>query len=1059
MNAPQPPDRAARLRHLFDAVVDLPPDERAAYLDVHCADDPSLRRDLDALLQADRHTHDPLQRLDPLTTDDSIGLKNQYISHYQILERLGQGGMGVVYKARDTKLDRTVALKFLPPYLSVDPAAKKRFIQEAKAASALDDSNICTIYEIDETEQHRLFIAMACYTGETLKAKVARGPLAHDEALAYAMQIADGLARAHEAGIVHRDVKPANVMVTDRGQVKLLDFGLAKVHDVSLTKTGSTLGTVSYMSPEQAQGASVDHRTDLWSLGVVMYEMMTGVRPFRGDYDQAVIYSILNKEPTPVQEAQSKVPLELSRIIHRALQKKPEDRYPSAAAMLADLLRYKERLRTEESGAVDLRLLLRRARTPRVVVPALGVLLVLILVSVWFFHRRADIRWAREEVLPEIERLVETNWRDFTEAYALAEQAEAVIPNDPELAALMAQASLHIDIDTEPPGAAVYMKEYDEPDGEWDFIGVTPIDSIRVPIGIFRWKMEKEGYETVLAAASTWDLDIVGKDLLIPNDLVRVLDEQGALPPGMVRVPGTETPLGTLEDFFIDRYEVTNRQFKAFIDKGGYRNRDYWEHEFVRNGTVLTWEEAMAAFVDQTGRPGPAMWRAGDYPEGEDDFPVSGISWYEAAAYAASMGKRLPTGQHWGLARGEFTTLIQWPQLGGFAIFAPFSNFEGEGPVEVGSLPGITPYGVYDMAGNVREWCWNETPEGRLIRGGAWGDNTYRFTELSQVPPFDRSSINGFRGAIYSETETTSALAFGNFTVGRTEDLYAIEPVSDTIFEIYRGQFSYDDTPLNARLESKDERAEDWIHERITYDAAYGDEQIIGHLFLPKNAAPPYQTVIYVPGSAALFQPTSDDFTRYYEFPAFLSFLVKNGRAVLFPVYQGTFERRDDETVAIMMTANTHAYSDVLVQLVKDFKRSIDYLETRPEIDSSKLAYYGMSWGGILGAIIPAVEERLQTAILMSGGLTGEGYPEANPVNYIRRVKMPTLMLNGKYDVKLPYETSVKPMFDLMGTPAEHKKLMLYDTDHIPPMNESIREILAWFDRYLGPVQTALPGD
>jgi hypothetical protein len=199
------------------------------------------------------------------------------------------------------------------------------------------------------------------------------------------------------------------------------------------------------------------------------------------------------------------------------------------------------------------------------------------------------------------------------------------------------------------------MKKYKSPDSEWNYVGASPIDSIRVPIGIFRWKIEKEGYETVLAAASTWDATIVGKNNIIPNDFVRVLDQQGSIPPGMVRVTGAQTPLGTLQDFFIDRYEVTNQAYKAFIDSGGYKNRDYWIHEFIYKGKVLTWQEAMAEFVDQTDRTGPATWQAGDYPEEQDDFPVSGISWYEAAAYAEFIGKSLPTGQHWGLARGEYT--------------------------------------------------------------------------------------------------------------------------------------------------------------------------------------------------------------------------------------------------------------------------------------------------------------------------------------------------------------------------------------------------------------------
>ena len=360
-------------------------------------------------------------------------------------------------------------------------------------------------------------------------------------------------------------------------------------------------------------------------------------------------------------------------------------------------------------------------------------------------------------------------------------QAEKYLPNDPKLAELFSKSSLTINIKTKPPGANIYIKEYRSPDSEWEYVGLSPIENIRMPIGIFRWKMEKEGYETVLAAASTWDVGLAaGK--MIPNDLVRVLEEKGTIPQGMVRVSGAQTPLGKLDDFFIDRYEVTNKQYKEFLDSGGYRNREYWKHEFVKDGRVLTWEKAIVELIDQTGRPGPATWQAGNYPEGQADYPVSGISWYEAAAYAAFVGKSLPTGQHWGLARGEDTSLIQWPQLGGYAIFAPFSNFAGKGPVPAGSLPGITSYGAYDMAGNVREWCWNQTAQGRLMRGGAWNDNTYMFTELSQAPPFDRSSQYGSDVLFYPDPEKIPQSVFGIQKFGEPRDFYKEKPVSDAIF-------------------------------------------------------------------------------------------------------------------------------------------------------------------------------------------------------------------------------------------------------------------------------------
>jgi tetratricopeptide (TPR) repeat protein len=260
------------------------------------------------------------------------------ISHYKILEKLGGGGMGVVYRAEDLKLKRTVALKFLPPELTRDEEAKKRFMHEAQAASALQHHNICTIHEIDETPDGQLFICMDCYDGETLKERIARGPLPVAEAVDIAMQAAEGLGKAHGAGMVHRDVKPANIMVTKDGVAKILDFGLAKlVGQTKLTRTGSTRGTVAYMSPEQAKGVEVDARSDIFSLGVVLYEMLTGETPFPGEHEAAVLYGIMNTDPKPLAEHRSSIPGNLQGVIDKALKKHPTERYQGVLEFRDDL--------------------------------------------------------------------------------------------------------------------------------------------------------------------------------------------------------------------------------------------------------------------------------------------------------------------------------------------------------------------------------------------------------------------------------------------------------------------------------------------------------------------------------------------------------------------------------------------------------------------------------------------------------------------------------------------------------------------------------------------------
>jgi eukaryotic-like serine/threonine-protein kinase len=340
-----------RLNELFERALALAPPERAAFLDAACGDDATLHAELASLLASQAAAPRFLERLRDRILPDALRAvvdeavpAGRVAGRYEILERLGGGGMGVVYKAHDTSLDRPVALKFLPAHLSADSRARARLKREARAASALDHPNIAVIHEIGATdpapgdpEGGRLFIAMAYYGGETLGQKIGRGPLPVPEALGYASQLAGALARAHGAGIIHRDIKPANVLVTADGQVRIVDFGVAKVAGADPTRERTTLGTVAYMSPEQTRGDAVDHRTDVWSLGVVLYEMLAGRRPFRADGDDALIYGIRNDDPPPLESLRSDVPPALARAVDRCLAKDPALRYPSAGSLLADL--------------------------------------------------------------------------------------------------------------------------------------------------------------------------------------------------------------------------------------------------------------------------------------------------------------------------------------------------------------------------------------------------------------------------------------------------------------------------------------------------------------------------------------------------------------------------------------------------------------------------------------------------------------------------------------------------------------------------------------------------
>ncbi len=334
---------------LFEKALSIPAAERVQFLDNACGDDEALRRELDSLLESFNAATPffdslgdvvavPLKaEVDTSEVPDTHSLIGSQIGRYHVSELLGGGGMGVVYKAEDVELHRTVALKFLPPALSFDEQARERFMAEARAASGLDHVNVCTVHEIGRTKEGAMFIAMAHYEGETLKQKIHANAIPAELAIEYTLQIGSGLSKAHAKRIIHRDVKPANLMVTREGDVKILEFGLAKIAEQQLTQTGARMGTGAYMSPEQVKGDAIDHRTDIWSLGVVMYEMVMGRKPFGGGNPQSAIHGILNLEPAPMSSSERRVAPYLASIISKCLEKDPANRYESVDALIDDL--------------------------------------------------------------------------------------------------------------------------------------------------------------------------------------------------------------------------------------------------------------------------------------------------------------------------------------------------------------------------------------------------------------------------------------------------------------------------------------------------------------------------------------------------------------------------------------------------------------------------------------------------------------------------------------------------------------------------------------------------
>jgi formylglycine-generating enzyme required for sulfatase activity/dienelactone hydrolase len=715
----------------------------------------------------------------------------------------------------------------------------------------------------------------------------------------------------------------------------------------------------------------------------------------------------------------------------RCLEKDPANRWQSAEEFLAHL----EAFATPGSGlnAAPGDQALRMPRTLRRGLLVVGILFVAVLgAALWLGPGRhfREQRWAREKAIPQLLALAETG--EWETAYTLARRVDAILPGDSLFNALRPKFARRTSIRTSPPGAKVWRRDYAAPDSTWILLGRTPLDSTLLALGGFgnnnRLRIELPGHRT---------LDLVGLPF---QDSVIVLDRESAIPPEMVRVAGGELnvfypgfehvkPI-RLGDYLMDRHEVTNREFKAFVDSGGYRRRELWEYPLVLEGRVLPWEQGIKLMTDRTGRPGPSTWEADEYPSGQEKYPVGGVSWYEAAAFAKFAGKAIPTVAHWNNAAAVYHS----------ASIVPVSNYSGHGAVPIGSTRAISDYGTYDMAGNVREWCLNAGGNDRFILGGGWNDQPYQFTDAFTQPPFDRSVTNGIRLVKYLTVDSNLTLA-GQPLHRASRDFLRERPVPDAEFAVYRRMYDYDRTPLDAKvLETVDEG--DWVRELVRMNAAYAGDSLLVYLYIPKRGAKPYPAVVYFPGSNAIRDRAPQNLqTRI------IDFIIKSGRAVLYPVYKGTYQRSDSLSTDIQDTTNF--YRDHVIMWAKDLRRGIDYLETRPDIATEHLAYYGVSWGGAMGGVMPVVEPRIRTSVLYVAGLDFErARPEVDPVNFLPRIKVPTLMLNGKYDFFFPVETSQVPMFRLLGTPPDQKRYVLEEGSHFIARTRLIQETLTWLDKY-----------
>lgn len=1028
------PERWQEVKKVLAEALEKAPGERSAYLEATCTD-AGLRHEVESLLVA-------YQRGDRTSTDDPTLMtesnpapkSGERFGPYEVVARIGAGGMGEVYRARDHRLERDVAVKIFAPWRRIDDSARRRFRKEALALAKLNHPSIAAVYDVGE-QDGRDFLVMEYVPGESLAEKVKTGPLPLAQTLALGEEIAQALQEAHEHGIVHRDLKPANVIVTPKGHAKVLDFGLAKLLaeegagdlTLSVPETTGPVGTPLYMSPEQTEGQAVDSRTDVWSLGVVLYELLAGKPPFDRRSGMALLRAIADEKEKPLREVRPDVSTETEKIVSRALEKDATKRYQSASEMARDLSSELSRVSAPAAAGArrEVRLSLGYA-----VAGALA-LVALIAVGGWLYHRTEQRQWARDQAIPEIAKLQDQ--RKALAAFLLLKKAERILPGDPRLAQLAARNTQVVSITSSPAGATVEIKDYLSPASVWYRLGTTPLNNIRIPAGYFRWRVSKAGVGAYEAAPFVYQKQNFA------------LDKEVAAPAGMSWVSGGPWIsyigfVGTVgpyqfSPYYVDRYEVTNRDYQKFVDAGGYANQKYWTDNLVRDGREMKWEDAMALFRDTTGRPGASTWEGGHYRAGQGDYPVSGVSWYEASAYAAFAGKSLPAFAQWYASAA--------PDLADYIV--QDSNISLSKVAPVGAYQGLGVNGTYDMAGNVREWVLNDTGEGtKFILGGSWRAQTYLYGEPEALSPFDRSPENGFR-CVRNTTPLAAALLKPVKKLER--DFSNFKPAPDDVFRAYLALYAYDKTPLNAKVEGTVGETDDWREEKVTYDAAYNNERMAAYLFLPKHVKPPYQTIVFSPSARVLDLHDS----RNLGDVTFFDYIVQSGRAVLYPVFYGTYERQGP---TVYVGAAQHV--TYLANRSKDLGRSLDYLNTRTDIDKSKIAYLGVSMGSAEGVIYSAIaQSRLKTVIFLDGGyFLDQPPPGGDQADFAPRLKVPVLMVNGREDYVFSVDQCQDPLFRMLGTPDADKRHVILDTPHDvrEQRPELVKVVLDWLDRYLGRV-------
>ena len=652
--------------------------------------------------------------------------------------------------------------------------------------------------------------------------------------------------------------------------------------------------------------------------------------------------------------------------------------------------------------------------------------------------------WVNNFMLPQVKNFLEKD--DNVAAWLTASRINSFAPFFSTMSEDNDNISALVNLQIQQDGVNVSWKAYGE-ENEWRFLGKSPLPSIRLPRGILQFKLDKEGYETTFFSSSNPSLKLNNFPIDMGWNVDPInLQVEGSIPKGMIYIPGGNfvpalTGSGVdqvyLHPFYIDKFEVTNKEFKEFVDAGGYKNPQYWvEMDFIRDGVSLTLEEAQELMTDTTGMMGPAGWEVGTYIQGTEEKPVTGVSWYEALAYARYKGNILPPMFHWAKAAFPPDEIISpiSPKL------LKNSNFSKEDISVVGQGEGA--YGTFDMAGNAKEWVWNIFGGRGLTLGGAFDEPTYLASQTAPEARMNRSLKNGFRTARLINPRDLNP--FGDpIETQAPKDLSFYKPMSDEVFNVYSRSFQVSST--NPKFEEIyiDDSHPVWIKERIKLEVGYNNESMDVLIFRPKNSFGLSAPIIVHPGANYYTTPPEIDDINPGEFS--LDFLIKSGKTLIWPAWKGSLNRMPENVASNEDTLRR--FRNQFVAWVNDTDKTLDYLETRNDIDTENIFYLGMSYGALFNTHTLLFENRYKGAILYVGGSFPTYPPLADGINHLPRIKTPFLMLNGEQDYLVP-KSAANFFYQFTGTPTEDKKIIFYDSGHWPlPRNQMIKETLSFIDK------------